>query len=56
MGHGNSLAVCYNIIDYGFKTNQTQVKIAVCNAKIWQNRRELLVKLLCESSDLCYAC
>ena len=26
----------------GLKQNQTQVKIAVHNAKTWQNRRELL--------------
>jgi len=46
MGRGNSLAMCNNIIDYGFKTNQTQVKIAVYNAKIWQNRRELLCQVV----------
>ena len=37
----------------GLKQNQTQVKIAVYNAKIDVS---YFVKLLCESGDLCYAC
>ena len=36
------------------KQNQTQVKIAVYNAKIWKIDVSYFVKLLCESSDLCY--
>ena len=30
----------------GLKQNQTQVKIAIYNAKIWRNRRELLFKVV----------
>jgi len=31
--------MCHNIIDCGFKI---KVKIAIYNAKVWQNMRELL--------------
>jgi len=41
MDPGNSLAMCHNIIDCGFKQNQTEFKIAVYNAKV-----ELLLFLL----------
>jgi len=38
----NYLAMYHNIIDCGFQGNQTLFKIAIYNAKIWWNRRELL--------------
>ena len=40
----------------GLKQNQTQVKIAVYNAKYGEIDVNYFVKLLCESNDLCYAC
>jgi len=53
----NLLAIYHNIIDCGFKENQTQViKIAIYNAKYGEIDVSYFVKLLCESSDLSYAC